>query len=231
MVNFLLKFVGSLAFLPMELIAVLIKLKVYGREHIPQGGYILCPTHMGDLDAYFIRRSLHNNPHFDKWNRYLYHLESGPWAHRLFLTWWGGWILEDTGKNLKPLRGALQWLEQERPVTIFPQGHRHGESTFYQGAAFLACRSDKPLLPLVIDRGVFVAEGTPFYVFPFFVLWRYLRRARQVTLRFCEPLHPDLERYHYEGHRYLECLTKQLVKQITKEEPRTSRQDCREKQE
>ena len=218
MVNFLLKFIGFLAFVPMKLIAIFVRLKVHGAEHIPQGGYILCPTHMGDLDAYLIRRAFHNNPHFDKWNRYLYRLESGPWARRLFLTWWGGWILESTGPNIGALRGALQWLEQEHPVTIFPEGHQHGESTFYHGAAFLACRSDKPLLPLVIDRGIFVAEGTPFYVFPLLVLWRHLRRARQVGLRFCEPLQPDVERYNHEGHRYLERLTKELVKQMGKGE-------------
>jgi 1-acyl-sn-glycerol-3-phosphate acyltransferase len=218
MVNFLLKFIGFLAFVPMKLIAIFVRLKVHGAEHIPQGGYILCPTHMGDLDAYLIRRAFHNNPHFDKWNRYLYRLESGPWVRRLFLTWWGGWILESTGPNIGALRGALQWLEQEHPVTIFPEGYQPGESTFYHGAAFLACRSDKPLLPLVIDGGIFVAEGTPFYVFPLLVLWRHLRRARQVGLRFCEPLQPDVERYNHEGHRYLERLTKKLVKQMGKGE-------------
>ncbi len=218
MVNFLLKFIAFLAFVPMKLIAIFVRLKVHGAEHIPQRGYILCPTHMGDLDAYLIRRAFHNNPHFDKWNRYLYRLESGPWVRRLFLTWWGGWILESTGPNIGALRGALQWLEQEHPVTIFPEGHQHGESTFYYGAAFLACRSDKPLLPLVIDRGIFVAEGTPFYVFPLLVLWYHLRRARQVGLRFCEPLQPDIERYNHEGHRYLERLTKELVKQMGKGE-------------
>jgi len=218
MVNLLLKFIGFLAFMPMKLIAAVVRLEVHGAEHIPQGGYILCPTHMGDLDAYLIRRAFHNNPHSEKWNRYLYRLEAGPWARRLFLTWWGGWILEDTGPNIGALRGALQWLEQEHPVTMFPEGHQHGESTFYYGAAFLACRSDKPLLPLVIDRGVFVAEGTPFYVFPVLVLWHYMRRVRQVSLRFCEPLQPDVERYNHEGHRYLEGLTKELVKQMGKGE-------------
>lgn len=218
MVDFLLKFIGFLAFVPMKLVAMVVRLEVHGAEHIPQGGYILCPTHVGDLDAYLIRRAFHDNPHSGKWNRYLYRLEAGPWARRLFLTWWGGWILENTGPNIGALRGALQWLEQENPVTIFPEGHRHGESTFYHGAAFLACRSDKPLLPLVIDRGIFVADGTPFYVFPFLVLWRHLRRARQVSLRFCEPLQPDVERYNHEGHRYLERLTKELVKQMGKDE-------------
>jgi 1-acyl-sn-glycerol-3-phosphate acyltransferase len=205
---------GLFAFLPLELIAASIKIEVQGREHIPQGGYILCPTHMGELDPYLIRRALADRLTFNKSNRYLFRLEFPPWVRRLFLDYWGGWIVEESGPNLQALRGALEWLKQGQPVTVFPEGHEHGQEVIHQGAAFLSCRSGRPLLPLMIDRGVFVGEGTPFYLFPFRVLRRYLREAPRVSLAFLEPLWPDLERYRREGRQYLDQLTKELGRQL-----------------
>lgn len=210
MTDLLLKLAGLFAFLPMELIASLIKLEVRGRENIPDHGYILCPTHRGELDPYLIRRALRDRLTFNKKNRYLFRLKFGPGVQRLFLTYWGGWIVEESSLNVRALRGALKWLAQECPLTVFPEGHQHGQGVIHKGAAFLACRSGKPLLPLVIDRGVFVGEGTPFYTFPFRVLWRYLREAPRVRLIFREPLWPDRERYRCEGQGYLEALTREL---------------------
>ncbi|MCR4403773.1 MAG: 1-acyl-sn-glycerol-3-phosphate acyltransferase [Candidatus Acetothermia bacterium] len=214
MIALLLKIVGLFVFLPMELIARSVRLEVQGREHIPEGGYILCPTHVGELDPYFVRRALGERWAFKGRNRFLFRLEFGLWVRRLFLAYWGGWILEESGPNLPALRGALAWLARERPVTIFPEGHQHGQGLIYSGAAFLACRSGKPLLPLVIDRGVFVGEGTPFYVFPFLVLRRYRRAAPRVKLTFLEPLRPDLERYRREGREYLQSLSRELGRRL-----------------
>lgn len=219
MTDIFLKSIGLFLFLPMELIAAFIGLKVRGRRHIPQGGYILCPRHMGELDPYLIRRALYDKLTFDKRNRYLFRLEFGPWVRRLFPAYWGGWPVEESGPNVKALRGALGWLEQGRPVTVFPEGHEHGQGVIHKGAAFLACRSGKPLLPLIIDRGVFVRGRVPFFIFPFIVLWRYLREASQVTLTFLEPLWPDLERYRREGREYLEVLTKELGRRLFGQEP------------
>jgi 1-acyl-sn-glycerol-3-phosphate acyltransferase len=210
----LLKIIGLFAFLPMELIARSIRLEVRGREHIPQGGYILCPTHVGELDPYLVRRALGERWTFKGRNRFLFRLEFRPWVRRLFLVYWGGWILEESGLNLTGLRGALAWLVQGRPVTIFPEGHQHGQGLIHQGATFLACRSDKPLLPLVIDRGVFVGEGTPFYIFPFLVLRHYRRQVPRVTLTFLEPLWPDIGRYRREGRQYLQSLSRELSRRL-----------------
>jgi len=218
----LLKLIGLFVFLPMEFIASLIPLEVRGKEKIPRGGYILCPTHRGELDPYFIRRAFGERWGFKGRNRFLFRLEYGPWVRRLFLAYWGGWIVEMSGPspspspspNLKPIRGALAWLALDRPVTIFPEGHEHGRGVIHQGAAFLACRSGKPLLPVIIDRGVFVGEGTPFYLFPFHVLRAYRRLAPRVTLTFLEPLPPDPERYREERGRYLEELTRELSRRL-----------------
>lgn len=214
MIALLLKLLGIFVFLPMELIARSVHLEVHGREHIPRGGYVLCPTHVGELDPYLIRRALGDRWSFKGRNRFLFRLEFGPWVRRLFLVYWGGWIIEESGLNLAGLRGALAWLAGDRPVTIFPEGHQHGRGVIHQGPAFLACRSEKPLLPLVIDRGVFVGEGTPFYSFPFLVLRRYRREAPRVTLTFLEPLRPDQERYRLEGREYLRSLSKELSQRL-----------------
>ncbi|GEM_PF-1530300 len=203
---------SSLAFLVMEALAALIRLEVHGREHIPRGGYVLCPTHRGELDPYFVRRALRDRLVLPKRNRFIFRLEFGPLVRKLFLAHWGGWIVSEREPRLSALalRGALRWLEGGRPVTIFPEGHRHGQGVVHEGAALLACRSGRPLLPLLIDRGVFVGEGIPFYLFPVVTLGRYLRECPHVRLTFLEPLHPELERYRREGRRYVRELTERL---------------------
>ena len=204
-----LKLIGLLLFLPMECVASFIRLEVRGREHMPEGAYLLCPTHIGDLDGYFIRRAL-RRPGSGKRNRYFFRLKARPWVQRVFLLYWGGWIVDASGPNVAALHGALDWLSRENPVTIFPEGVEHGQGALHLGAALLACRSGRPILPLRIDRGVFVRAETPFYALPLLTLLNYLREAPRVSLAFCEPLQPDLERYHTEGRRYLEVLSKEL---------------------
>ncbi|MGQ9477708.1 MAG: lysophospholipid acyltransferase family protein [Candidatus Bipolaricaulia bacterium] len=222
MLDLLLKIVGVLIFLPMELIARSVKLELSGQEHVPKGGYILCPTHMGELDPYFVRLALGERVCAKGRSRFIFRLEAGPLVRRLFLAHWGGWIVEESGPNLKALRGAMAWLAAGRPVVVFPEGHDHGQGLLHLGAAFLACQANRPLLPLVIDRGVFVKVGTPFYIFPFLVFRRYRREAPRVRLAFLEPLWPDLERYRREGRRYLEELTKELGRRLFGQEVRVA---------
>jgi len=165
---------------------------------MPEGAYLLCPTHIGDLDGYFIRRALRRLGS-GKRNRYFFRLKAGPWVQRVFLLYWRGWIIDAPGPNVAALHGALDWLDRGNPVTIFPEGLEHGQGVLHLGAALLACRSGRPILPLQIDRGVFVKEETVFYALPLLTLLNYLREAPRVSLTFCEPLQPDLERYHREG--------------------------------
>lgn len=203
---------SCLAFLVMEALAGVIRLEVHGRERIPRGGFILCPTHRGELDPYFIRRALRDRLVLPKRNRFIFRLEFGPLVRKFFLAHWGGWIVSEREPHLNALalRRALRWLEGGKPVTIFPEGHRHGQGVVHEGAALLACRSGRPLLPVLIDKGAFVGEGTPFYLFPMITLGRYLHECPHVKLIFLEPLHPELERYRREGRRYVRELTERL---------------------
>jgi len=208
-------------FLLMELIARLAtSLEIEGRELIPQGSYVLCPTHRGELDPYLIRRALGDSVIFSKRNRFIYRMPYGPLVQRFFTAYWGGWVVTDEGSevNARALRGALRWLCKGRSVTIFPEGHQHGQGIVHEGAAFLACRSGKPLLPLRISAGVFVGEGTPFWKFPWLVWRRYRREVPRVKLTFLPPLEPDLERYRREGRRYVAELTERLKEFLFAEE-------------
>lgn len=200
-------------FLLMELIARLAtSLEIEGRELIPRGGYVLCPTHRGELDPYFIRRALGDSLAFSKRNRFIFRMPYGFLIQRFFMAHWGGWVVtdDDPRTNARALRGALRWLERGKPVTIFPEGHQHGQGIVHEGAAFLACRAGKPLLPLKISDGVFVGEGTPFWRFPWLVWRRYRHEAPRVKLTFLPPLEPDRERYRREGRQYVAELTGRL---------------------
>ena len=208
-----LRVIGVLFFLPMECVASLIRYDVRGQEHMPEGAYLLCPTHKGDLDGYFIRRALRRRSSGRR-NRFIFRLAARPWVKRVFLLYWKGWIIEASGPNVATLRGALAWLDRGNPVTIFPEGIEHGRDVLYLGAALLACRSGRPILPLQIDRGLFAGAGTPFFALPLLTLFNYLRKAPRVRLTFCEPLRPDPQRYQSEGRKYLELLTRELGRRL-----------------
>lgn len=216
-----LKLVSLLPFLFMEVIASFIELEIRGKERIPRGGYVLCPTHKGELDPYFIRKALGDRLLFEKENQFIYRLKASSLVRNLFLAHWGGWIVITDGINVGALRAAMTHLRQGKPVTIFPMGHERSferleveVKPLYPGAAFLACKTGKPMLPLRIDGGVFIGEGRPFYLFPFLTLKRYLKECRKVTLTFLEPIYPDLERYEKENRAYIGELTQRLKKRL-----------------
>jgi len=199
----------------MELIAHAVKLEIEGRERLPAGGFVLCATHKGELDPYFIRRAL--NDHF--WrrmkNQFIYYLNASGFVKRIFLAHWGGHIVCSEKSHIKVLRGALEALAAGSSITVFPEGFEPSEGKLHPGAAWLACQAHKPLVPLVIEAPyAFIKRGTPFYLFPFVTLFKYLKQSPKVRLVFKDPIFPDQTSYKKNGRGYIEELTAQLGREL-----------------
>ena len=131
---------------------VFYRVKITGRENIPQGACVVCANHTSMFDAFFAAM---------------------PFSTRCPLVFMGkieifkipviGKILRaidaipvDRGStSMSTLREAIARLKEGRKVMIFPEGTRVREeasdvSGAKTGAAMIACRADVPMLPVYI---------------------------------------------------------------------------------
>jgi len=122
---------------------VCFRLKIEGRENIPQKtNFIVVANHSSFLDPFVIGTAI---PKKINWIalRELYHI------------WWTGWFVRITevvpaGKVSDKL---VYLVEQGKNVGIFPEGtrtHDGGLKEFRRGAALLAVKTGRPLLPCAV---------------------------------------------------------------------------------
>jgi len=210
-----------LFFLPLEIVAALVKLEVKNREKIPNSPHVLAATHRGELDPFLARRALRE----PFWGKRKYHFIHGevvahPFIQELFRTYFGALFVSsyDREKNKEALREAIVYLKEGGSIVIAPEGYEHGKGVIYPGAAILACQAGCPILPLHIDKGVFVRlSGSPpstlfWLLFPLIVWKSYWKEARAVKFTFLDPIYPDLKKYKEQGSLYIEELTQVLGK-------------------
>ena len=121
--------------------------KVVGAEHLPKDGpFILSPIHRSNLDTPFValatRRRLRYMGKESLWKG-----RFGAW----FLTTLGGFPVKRGTTDREALRACQEVLERGEPLVLFPEGTRQfGPEVqhFFDGAAFLACRTGAPIVPV-----------------------------------------------------------------------------------
>lgn len=120
---------------------------VVGAEHIPtKGPFILSPIHRSNLDTPFIALATPR--------RLRYMGKESLWKGRFgawFLTALGGFPVKRGTADREALRACQEVLERGEPLVLFPEGTRQfGPETqhFFDGAAFLACRTGAPIVPV-----------------------------------------------------------------------------------
>lgn len=172
--------------------------RLIGREHIPDGPFLLCPTHRSWFDpplagsrfgrpiAYMAKRELFEFPV-------------------------AGWILRRVhavpvrrgGVDRAAIGHVLGKLEQGIPVLVFPEGTRSRTGQMLPprpGIGFLAHQAGVPLVPAYID-------GT-------FRLKRILFRWGRLTVRLGAPISPDEIAAHpdnKEGYRAISWLVMRRI--------------------
>ena len=154
------------------------RLKVVGREKIPQGAAVICPNHTALNDPIFLALglTLRNRPQFMT----KIELTQGKFWGKLF-----GWFLRhlgvffvDRGKSaLFAMKHSLQVIKQSQKLVIFPEGTRVREgmvSDAKGGAVMVAQKTGAPVVPVYITPG-------------------HKRPFTKVVVRFGEPYHIALE--------------------------------------
>jgi len=159
---------------------------------LPQTPCILCVTHVGELDPYFVIRVTGRYR-----MRALFERDGPEPIARFFLkSMWRFRVsqLPDLKPilNKKTMRDVVSYLNRGGVLMIFPEGYRHWDKTLYPGAAVIAHRANVPVIPVGIEHGhVFRKEliGHTFRALKAAI--RDYRRLSQVTVHFTEPIHPD----------------------------------------
>jgi 1-acyl-sn-glycerol-3-phosphate acyltransferase len=121
--------------------------KVVGAEHLPaEGPYILSPIHRSNLDTPFVALATSRRLRY-MGKESLWKGSFGAW----FLTALGGFPVKRGTADREALRACQTVLERGEPLVLFPEGTRQfGPDTreFFDGAAFLACRTGAPIVPV-----------------------------------------------------------------------------------
>jgi 1-acyl-sn-glycerol-3-phosphate acyltransferase len=121
--------------------------RVRGAENIPaSGAFILSPIHRSNLDTPFIALATRRRLRY-MGKETLWKSRFGAW----FFTALGGFPVQRGSADREAMRICQQVLQRGEPLVLFPEGTRQGGPDvqhFFDGAAFLACRTGVPIVPV-----------------------------------------------------------------------------------
>jgi len=154
------------------------RVKVVHGERIPASGpFILSPVHRSNLDTPVIaavsRRRLRYMGKESLWKS-----RFGGW----FLTTAGGFPVQRGSADRDALRAGREVLDRGEPLVLFPEGTRQFGPVvqpLFHGAAYLACRTGAPIVPVGIGGSEAAMPKGSRMVYP-----------RKLTLVVGEPLYP-----------------------------------------
>ena len=128
---------------------VVFRVKVIGRRNVPVSGpFILSPIHRSNLDTPVIAAVTKRRLRY-MGKESLWRSRFGGW----FFTTAGGFPVQRDSADRDALRAGREVLERGEPLVLFPEGTRqYGPEVqpLFQGAAYLACRTGAPIVPVGI---------------------------------------------------------------------------------
>lgn len=142
------------------------KLRIIGRENMPEGGCVVCPNHNHNSDPPLAACGISN--------RYGIRIMAKKELFEVrglsrLITWLGAFPIDRSRADLTAIKTALQAVKDGNKLIIFPQGTRGaGEDEAKDGAAMLALKTKAPIVPVYITEKkkkhgrVYVIVGKPF---------------------------------------------------------------------
>lgn len=138
-----------LQFIATILICPIFRLRVIGRENIPDDdGYILCANHKSNWDPVFLAiifsskiKFMGKKELFE--NKFL----------AVFLRSIGVFPIDREGRDLKSLKNSIKLLKDGKVLGIFPEGtrtHNINRKNIKDGVAYIAIKAKKDILPVEI---------------------------------------------------------------------------------
>jgi 1-acyl-sn-glycerol-3-phosphate acyltransferase len=125
------------------------RLSIEGHHNIPQtGAFILSPIHRSNLDTPVVSAVTRRRVRY-MGKESLWKGRAGAW----FLTTLGGFPVQRGSADREALRACQVVLERGEPLVLFPEGTRQFGPVvqpLFHGAAYLACRTGVPIVPVGI---------------------------------------------------------------------------------
>ncbi|MGP5389446.1 lysophospholipid acyltransferase family protein [Glutamicibacter arilaitensis] len=123
-----------------------------GFETLPQGGYILCPNHLTEIDPLVVGHAIYSNGRLPRWLA----------KESLFNVPVLGWMLRETGQVPvarsatsagESLKAAKKVLDAGGVIVIYPEGTLTRDPNLWPmvgrtGAARLALQTGAPVVPM-----------------------------------------------------------------------------------
>ncbi|MGO2807066.1 MAG: lysophospholipid acyltransferase family protein, partial [Glutamicibacter arilaitensis] len=123
-----------------------------GFETLPQGGYILCPNHLTEIDPLVVGHAIYSNGRLPRWLA----------KESLFNVPVLGWMLRETGQVPvarsatsagESLKAAKRVLDAGGVIVIYPEGTLTRDPNLWPmvgrtGAARLALQTGAPVVPM-----------------------------------------------------------------------------------
>ena len=153
------------------------RLRVYGRENIPNSGaFILAPIHRSNVDTPIVSVVTKRRLRFMG--------KDSLWKIKpigVILSALGGFPVTRGSADLEALKRCLAVLKLGEPVVLFPEGTRQSGPKIhplFDGAAYLAIKADVPIVPVgfggtegvmpkgskkILPRRCSVVVGPPIY--------------------------------------------------------------------
>lgn len=182
---------------------LLFRLRVDGRENLPDGPFILSAVHRSFIDTPIVGvitgRRLRFMGKESLW-------DSKPLG--AFLTFFGGFPVERGGADRTALRAAQDVLALGEPLVMFPEGTRQegarlDRAQVLDGPAFVAARAGVPIVPVGIGGS---AKALP--------LGAKIPRPRKIVAVIGEPIMPPAKIDGKVPRRAVKELTDTLYEEL-----------------
>ena len=176
----------------LPLLSLLSRVRIAGREHIPDGGYIAAANHCSNLDALFVALAIRRRIRFMGKSE----LFNGRW----------GWLLNRLGAfpvqrgvwDTDAFETAATVLKRGRVMSIFPEGGVHTErAPAKSGVGHIAHLAGATVLPVYLD-------GTRSLYTPW--RWPNVRVVIGAPLRVDEHAQPSREQSGQTAQRILDAI-------------------------
>lgn len=164
------KFYRGCYYLARPVIGIFYRLRVSGRENIPEGAAMVCGNHSSNIDPFLLAFAFGINCHIHVIGKIeLFKIPIiAPLLKKLGMISVNRGILDGTA-----IKSTLGYLKKNEKVAIFPEGTRvseHGEVSAKNGAVKLAERAGVPIVPVFLPRKkplfrrVHLIIGEPYYI-------------------------------------------------------------------
>ena len=169
--------------------ALLCPIRVIGREHVPEGGAVLCANHNNAVDPILIALALPK----DAGLRFMAKMElfQNPFLKWLFLKL-GAFPVDRKNNDVTAMKTAMRCLQNGEKLMLFPEGTRvksEGDVAAKGGAVMFATRTGVPMIPIYCGgREKFFRRSTIVFGEPYLPQAAGRRPTAEETRQFADEL-------------------------------------------